>query len=375
MMNFQGQIMTSGGNLIATIDNQVYQVTKDHPMYGRLFEAYRSKDANEFLKWYNQQQSLETYVNTSPVAAVAGVVVKDDQVFYNGQPLQNVVVDTIRNMMKYGLDFEPMVKFLERAIKSNSKRVVEELFKFIEACGLTITEDGCFLAYKTVGSNYLDKYSHTVLNEVGSLIPRMERWQVDDDCNRTCSHGYHVGALAYAGPGGTYNSPSDHVMICKVAPEDVVSVPVDYNGQKLRCCWYEVVGEFKQELQRNVYSGKVGDTYTQPVQQRIDIEIEPWDMVVDGLYCAWYESNNGHEDYRYFVVTETGDNFVIVELMEPEEDAGSVRRFNLDNMGCVYEWDGDKNNTMSDDDMEDEDDDDCEEDRGSCNCDCCQNYW
>lgn len=373
-MKFQSQIMTSGGNLMAVVDNSVYQVTKDHPMYKKLFEAYRDKDADTFVELYDRQQSLDNYVNTSPVAVAAGVSVVDGNVYYNGVQLQNVVVETIRNMMQHGLDFQPMVRFLERAIKSNSQRVVEELFRFIEACGLTITEDGCFLAYKTVGHDYWDKYSHTVLNTVGAPILRKERWEVDDNPNRTCSKGYHVGALAYAGPGGTYNGHDDHVMICKVAPEDVVSVPVDYNGQKLRCCWYEVVGEFKQELKRSVYSGKVGDDYSEPAVQRFEADVEPEDMVIDGMYSAWYVSNNGHEDWRYFVVVETGSRFAIVELMTPEEDAGEYRRLNFNNISDIREWDGDPDNVREwnctcedctccdeeddDDDYEEEDEED-----------------
>jgi hypothetical protein len=364
-MIFQSQIMTSGGNLMAVIDNQVYQVTKEHPLYKRLFEAYRDKDADAFLKWYDQEQSLEEYVNTSPAAVSGGVTVQGSDVFYQGKKLQNVIVDTINNMMQHGLDFDPMVKFLERAIKSNSKRVVEELFRFIEACGLTITEDGCFLAYKTVAPDYWDKYSRTVLNTVGAHIERKERWEVDDDCNRTCSTGYHVGALAYAGPGGTYNSYNDHVMICKVAPEDVVSVPTDYSGQKLRCCWYEVVGEFKQALKPTVYSGRVGDSYDEPVAQRVLMTVEPEEMVVDGMYTAWYDSQSGHSDYRFFVVTEVGKNHVLVELMQPEEEAGKTRRFNFDNFGVIYEWDGDPQNAPEYYGQDEDEDEDC------CNCGCC----
>ena len=34
-------------------------------------------------------------------------------------------------------------------------------------------------------------------------------------------------------------------MLIKVNPRDVVSIPVDYNNSKGRCCKYEVVGEVK----------------------------------------------------------------------------------------------------------------------------------
>ena len=34
-------------------------------------------------------------------------------------------------------------------------------------------------------------------------------------------------------------------MLVKVDPADVVSIPVDYNNTKMRCCRYEVIGEYE----------------------------------------------------------------------------------------------------------------------------------
>lgn len=361
-MEFQGKIMVGDGELIVTVDNQVYSVTREHPAYAKLFEAYKDNDANTFVGLVNVKDHMKTYVNSD----ITGIVVDGERVLYNGVELNNAVVDTIRNMMYAGLDFQPMVKFLERAIKSNSKRVIDELFKFLQECRLTVTEDGCFLAYKSVQSNYMDKYSGKFDNSVGSCH-RMEKFQVDDNCNNACSHGFHVGALSYAGPGGFYNNAGDKVMIVKVAPEDVVSVPVDHTCQKLRTCAYEVVGEFKCELKPTVYSGKVGDDYNKSVEpKQPEYSIEPQDMIVDGLYRAWYLDRHGDSGWRYFVVLDDRKDHVIVELMEPEEDAGQTRRFNFDRFDEIYPWDGHTEYT------EDEDDEcDCCEECGECSDDCC----
>jgi len=341
MSKFQGKILVGGGDLIATVDYQSYQVTREHPMYKKLMQAFKDDDADTFLSLYDARHCMETYVR-SEAPTSTGVTVSGEQVYYNGSLLDNSIVDTIREMMQFGLDFKPMLRFLERAIKSDRFVVVEQLVKFLKACGCTITEDGCFLGYKSVRSDYMDKHSGTICNQVGAEIPRKERWEVDDDPNSHCSKGYHVGALAYAGPGGTFNGSGDHVMICKVAPEDVVSVPNDYSGQKLRCCWYEVVAEFQGELKAPVYSGKVGGNYTEgvvPRQARIELDAE--DMVVDGVYTAMYTNSMKEQRTRYFVVLETEDNYVLVELMEPEDNAGKIRRFNYDRLDRVFEWDGD----------------------------------
>jgi len=60
-----------------------------------------------------------------------------------------------------------------------------------------------------------------------------------------CSHGLHVGAIDYV---KSYGCHGDKVIICKVHPADVVSVPLDSAHQKVRCCGYEVVGEYDGDL-------------------------------------------------------------------------------------------------------------------------------
>jgi hypothetical protein len=67
----------------------------------------------------------------------------------------------------------------------------------------------------------------------------MERNKVNENKDQTCSYGLHFAAYEYAegfGRGG-------RMMIMKINPKDVVSIPSDYNNQKGRCCKYEVLAE------------------------------------------------------------------------------------------------------------------------------------
>jgi hypothetical protein len=52
----------------------------------------------------------------------------------------------------------------------------------------------------------------------------------------------HVCSQSYLGHFG-----GDRVIVCKINPKDVVSVPADYNNAKMRVCRYEVVSELKDE--------------------------------------------------------------------------------------------------------------------------------
>lgn len=68
----------------------------------------------------------------------------------------------------------------------------------------------------------------------------MPRSYVDTERTNTCSTGFHVTSMEYA---KNMAASGGHIMICKVNPSNVVSVPVDYNNQKMRVCEYGVVGE------------------------------------------------------------------------------------------------------------------------------------
>ena len=61
----------------------------------------------------------------------------------------------------------------------------------------------------------------------------MDRKDVNDDPNQTCSAGLHVCSQAY----GMYGS---RLLLVSVNPADVVSVPIEYKNAKMRVCKYYV---------------------------------------------------------------------------------------------------------------------------------------
>jgi hypothetical protein len=64
----------------------------------------------------------------------------------------------------------------------------------------------------------------------------MSREKIDDDPEHTCSQGLHVASWNYA-----QNYSGSILVDCKVNPKNVVSIPIDHNFMKLRCCEYEVI--------------------------------------------------------------------------------------------------------------------------------------
>jgi hypothetical protein len=114
---------------------------------------------------------------------------------------------------------------------------VNQLWDFLQNKGIPLTEDGCFLAYKSVRQDFKDHHSGQFDNSPGK-VHEMPRNQISDDPRVECHEGFHVGALEYA--KNTWSGA--RLVVCKVDPENVVSVPHDHNSQKMRVCKYEVTG-------------------------------------------------------------------------------------------------------------------------------------
>lgn len=179
----------------------------------------------------------------------AGVfIVENGVVFHNNVPVHNVIADRLVSILDAGNPLGGLELFLENLLKNPSARAVSEGYEFLENKNLPITEDGHFLAYKSVRSDYKDKYSGKFDNSVGNVV-EVPRNTVDDNRERECSYGLHVGALGYSGPNGWYHGEGDKVIIVKVNPRDIVAVPKDHAAQKMRVSRYEVIGDFKSAFE------------------------------------------------------------------------------------------------------------------------------
>ena len=144
-------------------------------------------------------------------------------------------------------DPTPFFKFYERLQQNPSMRSVEQCVTFLKHGGIPLDENGFILAYKSVTSGYRDHHSGQFDNTPGT-VNEMPRNQISDDPNQSCDPGFHVGALGYA---GTFGGGSSIIVICRIDPADVVSIPYDSASQKMRVCKYEVIGHHNGELMPN----------------------------------------------------------------------------------------------------------------------------
>jgi hypothetical protein len=230
-------IITRSG-ISAIINGTSYVVETDHPKYQQALEAVRNKNWNQFVNLVNISKQVQNYFDGTDVE------IKDGSINYHGQVIHNTLTKRILSFMRDGLPHEPLLNFFKNLMENPSKRAVDELYDFLEAGELPITEDGHFLAFKNVRSNYLDIHSGKFDNSVGKVC-EMPRNGVDEDKERTCSYGLHFCSIKYL-PHFT-DSDGGKTMIVKINPKDVVAIPADYNNTKGRTCRYEVVAEYKDD--------------------------------------------------------------------------------------------------------------------------------
>lgn len=235
-----------GTNIIVVIDNQSFTINKSHIAYEKILNAIKAQDWDTVRDNITPKKVILNYGS-------GNIAIKGDELTWKGTVMHNSLTKRMVQMFQEGFPIEPLVLFMENLMQNPSKRAVDELYGFLEKGNLPITPDGHFLAYKKVREDYLDVHSGTISNHVGAT-PEMERNQVDDDRNRTCSSGLHFCSREYLA-----NFGGSRTMILKINPRDVVSIPSDYNDSKGRCCRYEVIGElgvsaeeaFTQSVQDN----------------------------------------------------------------------------------------------------------------------------
>lgn len=232
------------GNLTLVLNNQSYQVLPDHINYKLILESLPTATAEELLEVVDVQKAVAVFSD--------GLVeIKNGQVLYEGEEVHGSISKRILEFMSKGLPFQPLVNFLNNIMENPSMQSQKELYDFLEHEHLPVTEDGHFLAYKAVRSDFKDKYRGVFDNSVGQVCT-MQRAKVDDDRGRGCSNGLHAGALNYVASYGSLEY-GDLIVIVKINPRDVVSVPSDSNYEKLRTCRYEVVGQYAGELLKPLY--------------------------------------------------------------------------------------------------------------------------
>ena len=245
--------------------NKPIKIEKSSSQYLRILKAF------DLPKSEQEPAVLEILQQASGFFESDGFKITPEEVFYSGEAMPSVLADKIRSIVEEGLPISLFAKFWDNLQQNPSANSVRELYSFLAYKELPITEDGCFLAYKglnstgwSISGNKKTKVlkgkvssSGQIHNAVGEEI-EVRRWDVDDNRQNHCSYGLHVGSLNYA-----EDFAQGMVVVVKVNPKDVVSVPEDYDCQKCRVSAYKVVDIFSEEIESSVCDEDGNEMYSE----------------------------------------------------------------------------------------------------------------
>lgn len=156
-------------------------------------------------------------------------------------------VEQIRGQLAHGAKLGSTIgvqRLIERltAIDKSREHSVQDVLKFMEKGDLPVADDGTIIAYKRLyrsGDRFVDPHTRKVRQRVGSYVC-VDESLVDRNRGTECSNGLHIGRRAYM---GSFNG--DVMVLCKIAPEDVVAVP-HRNPNKVRVCGYHIIAKLGQ---------------------------------------------------------------------------------------------------------------------------------
>jgi hypothetical protein len=239
------------GSIVLNFNGKTISVHKGDGRYAEVLTCIKE----------NRLDDIPTAVDVGAFFEKRGMVLQDGLLHINGEALPDGLSQRVLQFKDEGLPFEPLLKFWENLKQNPSFNSRSMLYKFLEHNGHPLTEDGCFIAYRGVTEDFRDPHTKTFDNSVGKVC-EMPRDKVDDNPNNTCSSGLHVACHDYAKGFGP------QLIEVKVNPKDVVAVPTDYNGTKMRVCKFEVMAVGEKLREEPLYTTETND--------ESDFE-SPWD--------------------------------------------------------------------------------------------------
>lgn len=246
----QAHIVTRDTITLIKMNGQPFQIPSSSSMYGTAKEALANKDMALLKDIVSKSDRL-----ADKYKAYGRVDVFNGHITVDGTTVTSYLVDRILEGVQEAAAIDPLIAFLDNVMDNPSYRAVQDLYPFLEASELPITEDGYFLAYKGVRYDFRDHHSGTFDNTPGKIV-QMARNNVDEDPSRTCSSGLHACGAKYLA-GGHYGFGSEKIILVKINPAHVVAFPTDYENQKLRCSQYEVLMEVDRDSFTNFFADKV----------------------------------------------------------------------------------------------------------------------
>ena len=157
------------------------------------------------------------------------------------QPMPPALSEKLKAMMKAKTDYVPLIRFWKKLKKNPNPESIKELYTFMQATKIPITNDGDLLCEKGAkqleNGKLVDCHSGQYDNSIGKTVTF--KGEIDLDRGKTCADsGLHVASPNYVRRWYKDNS----IVQVVINPADVASVPLEENAGKMRVRAYTVIG-------------------------------------------------------------------------------------------------------------------------------------
>ena len=250
-MKFAHVTVGNQETITAYIDGELYTATSTHPNWSTIKERCQSGTARP--SDFDVEAAVLDYLSGSDRVSVANGIVH-----FDGDEVHSSLADRILEWMRDGIDYSPLVRFMEKVTSNPNATSRDALFDWIEKAGLCLTAEGDVVGYKSLNSKGGYVYSVTsgqafvngtlqkgnIKQKPGDVVT-MPRAQVTFDPLNSCAAGLHVGTFEHA-----KNFSGDSLHVVCVNPRDVVSVP-SHDTTKMRVCRYVLGNVVREPLKAN----------------------------------------------------------------------------------------------------------------------------
>jgi hypothetical protein len=219
-------------------NGDVHSIDESHINYTSIRDELKKpvseRDVDQIIEWASVKRAVE-------IMTEGRVTVTDNEIKFDGKPVHNYMTKRMMDLLLDGFDLTPWAKFMNNVYDNPAAYAHDELYEWMEKADMPLTDDGHFLAFKKVRANFTDCHTGKFDNSPGTVI-EMPREMCDPVRSNHCSTGFHFCSVGYLS-----SFSGQRVVIVKINPRDVTSIPNDYGFTKGRCCRYEVVAELAKE--------------------------------------------------------------------------------------------------------------------------------
>jgi hypothetical protein len=233
----------------------VHTANELHPNWEQILEGLTDGDPNVWELFDVVDGIMRRFKSVTERISWNG-----EDILFDGDPIHSALSDQLLRALEEGNveDYTALAKFWEKLASNPDAYSQEQAYDWLASHAFQITPEGDVVGYKGMddrgngeyqswhASDVLDKPSGyvngTPLKPLSKIVQRigdvvsMPRSEVRNDPSSPCARGLHIGTYKYSGDYGNSR------MLVTFNPRDIVSVPKDANGEKLRVCRYRNEG-------------------------------------------------------------------------------------------------------------------------------------